>query len=139
MKINQNNKISPSGNKMPRFNIYWIWMALAVAILAWGILGNENVTHSTNWNSVKTMVEQGDVQKIIIYDKEIAEVFLKKEKVADYSSKREFQGISEQGPQFAFNVGSLDRFLDEVDQVQKEDGQDVVIEFRKSNRRIQKR
>ena len=43
MKLNQKNKISPSGNKMPRFNIYWIWMALAVAILAWGILGGENV------------------------------------------------------------------------------------------------
>ncbi len=133
MKLNQKNKISPSGNKMPRFNIYWIWMALAVAILAWGILGGENVTHNTNWNSVRTMVEQGDVQKIVIYDKEVAEVFLKKEKVADYSSKKEFKGITEQGPQFAFNVGSLDRFLDELDQVQKDDGQDVVVEFRKSN------
>ena len=118
---------------MPRFNIYWIWMALAVAILAWGILGGENVTHNTNWNAVRTMVEQGDVQKIVIYDKEVAEVFLKKEKVADYSSKKEFKGITEQGPQFAFNVGSLDRFLDELDQVQKDDGQDVVVEFRKSN------
>lgn len=48
---------------MPKFNIYWIWMALAVAILAWGILGNENVTHEANWNSVKTMIKQGDVQK----------------------------------------------------------------------------
>ena len=133
MKLNQKNKISPSGNKMPRFNIYWIWMALAVAILAWGILGGENVTHNTNWNAVRTMVEQGDVQKIVIYDKEVAEVFLKKEKVADYSSKKEFKGITEQGPQFAFNVGSLDRFHDELDQVQKDDGQDVVVEFRKSN------
>ncbi len=133
MKINQNNNISPSGNKMPKFNIYWIWMALAVAILAWGILGNENVTHEANWNSVKTMIKQGDVQKIVIYNKEIAEVFLKKEKVADYASKKELQGLTEQGPQFVFNVGSLDHFLDEVDQTQKDSDQVINIEYRNRN------
>ncbi|HJB85068.1 MAG TPA: ATP-dependent zinc metalloprotease FtsH [Candidatus Alistipes merdigallinarum] len=133
MKLNQNNNISPSGNKMPKFNIYWIWMALAVAILAWGILGNENVTHEANWNSVKTMIKQGDVQKIVIYNKEIAEVFLKKEKVADYASKKELQGLTEQGPQFVFNVGSLDHFLDEVDQTQKDSDQVINIEYRNRN------
>lgn len=133
MKLNQNNNISPSGNKMPKFNIYWIWMALAVAILAWGILGNENVTHEANWNSVKTMIKQGDVQKIVIYDKEIAEVFLKKDKVAEYASKKELQGLTEQGPQFVFNVGSLDHFLDEVDQTQKDSDQVINIEYRNRN------
>ena len=133
MKLNQNNNTSPSGNKMPKFNIYWIWMALAVAILAWGILGNENVTHEANWNSVKTMIKQGDVQKIVIYDKEIAEVFLKKDKVAEYASKKELQGLTEQGPQFVFNVGSLDHFLDEVDQTQKDSDQVINIEYRNRN------
>lgn len=133
MKLNQNNNISPSGNKMPKFNIYWIWMALAVAILAWGILGNENVTHEANWNSVKTMIKQGDVQKIVIYNKEIAEVFLKKDKVAEYASKKELQGLTEQGPQFVFNVGSLDHFLDEVDQTQKDSDQVINIEYRNRN------
>lgn len=133
MKLNQNNNISPSGNKMPKFNIYWIWMALAVAILAWGILGNENVTHEANWNSVKTMIKQGDVQKIVVYNKEIAEVFLKKEKVAEYASKKELQGLTEQGPQFVFNVGSLDHFLDEVDQAQKDSEQEINIEYKNRN------
>lgn len=133
MKLNQNNNISPSGNKTPRFNIYWIWMALAVAILAWGILGNENVTHEANWNSVKTMIKQGDVQKIVVYNKEIAEVFLKKEKVAEYASKKELQGLTEQGPQFVFNVGSLDHFLDEVDQAQKDSEQEINIEYKNRN------
>ena len=46
------------GGKRPKFNIYWVWMILAVVILSWGLLGNEKVTHTTTWDGVKEMIEK---------------------------------------------------------------------------------
>ena len=65
MKLNTGNEMPPQlGGKRPKFNIYWVWAAVAVVILSWGLLGSGEVTHPTDWDSVKTMIEQGDVQKI---------------------------------------------------------------------------
>ena len=57
-----------------------MWAAVAVVILSWGLLGSGEVTHPTDWDSVKTMIEQGDVQKIVVVNKETAEVYLKPDK-----------------------------------------------------------
>ena len=63
MKLNTGNEMPPQlGGKRPKFNIYWVWAAVAVVILSWGLLGSGEVTHPTDWDSVKTMIEQGDVQ-----------------------------------------------------------------------------
>ncbi|WP_443776684.1 ATP-dependent metallopeptidase FtsH/Yme1/Tma family protein, partial [Alistipes ihumii] len=111
MKLNTGNEMPPQlGGKRPKFNIYWVWAAVAVVILSWGLLGSGEVTHPTDWDSVKTMIEQGDVQKIVVVNKETAEVYLKPDKVAEYAGQKDYKGLSAQGPQFAFNIGSLDYF-----------------------------
>ena len=74
MKPNHNNNMPQLGGKRPKFNIYWVWMILAVVILSWGLLGNEKVTHTTTWDGVKEMIEKGDVEKIGVVKKEKAEV-----------------------------------------------------------------
>ena len=107
MKPNHNNNMPQLGGKRPKFNIYWVWMILAVVILSWGLLGNEKVTHTTTWDGVKEMIEKGDLQKIVVVNKETAEVYLKPDKVASYSDRKEYKGITEQGPLCSLNIGSL--------------------------------
>ena len=120
MKPNHNNNMPQLGGKRPKFNIYWVWMILAVVILSWGLLGNEKVTHTTTWDGVKEMIEKGDLQKIVVVNKETAEVYLKPDKVASYSDRKEYKGITEQGPQFSFNIGSLDYFQHNLENAQTE-------------------
>lgn len=37
MKLNTGNEMPPQlGGKRPKFNIYWVWAAVAVVILSWG-------------------------------------------------------------------------------------------------------
>ena len=85
MALNQNN-ISPKlGGRRPRFNIYWVWAAIAVMLLAWSVLGSSDVAQKTNWDAVKGMISKGDVQKIDIVNKELAEVYLKPDKLSEYT------------------------------------------------------
>ena len=49
MKLNTGNEMPPQlGGKRPKFNIYWVWAAVAVVILSWGLLGSGEVTHPTH-------------------------------------------------------------------------------------------
>ena len=129
MKPNHNNNMPQLGGKRPKFNIYWVWMILAVVILSWGLLGNEKVTHTTTWDGVKEMIEKGDLQKIVVVNKETAEVYLKPDKVASYSDRKEYKGITEQGPQFSCNIGSLDYFQHNLENAQTEYDQEVPLSF----------
>ena len=129
MKPNHNNNMPQLGGKRPKFNIYWVWMILAVVILSWGLLGNEKVTHTTTWDGVKEMIEKGDLQKIVVVNKETAEVYLKPDKVASYSDRKEYKGITEHGPRFSFNIGSLDYFQHNLENAQTEYDQEVPLSF----------
>ena len=130
MKLNTGNEMPPQlGGKRPKFNIYWVWAAVAVVILSWGLLGSGEVTHPTDWDSVKTMIEQDDVQKIVVVNKETAEVYLKPDKVAEYAGQKDYKGLSAQGPQFAFNIGSLDYFQHNLENTLSERDLSVPLTF----------
>ena len=104
MKFNSNNISSKPGGRRPRFNIYWVWALIAVMLVGWSLMGNTEIAQTTNWDSVKVMIEQGDVQKIDVINKETAEVYLKSDKLASYTEKKEYKDLPKQGPQFVFNI-----------------------------------
>lgn len=117
----------PSGSVKPKFNIYWIWIAIAAIILALSFFGNSSVSHKTNWDAVKEMIAEGDIQKIDIVNKDLAEVYLKPDAVEKYASRKEYKDITKTGPQFIFNIGSLDYFQNDFEAVKEQTGQDVTL------------
>ena len=130
MKLNSNNNISPNlGGKRPRFNIYWVWALIAVLLVGWSLMGSSDVAQKTNWDNVKVMIEKGDVQKIDIINKESAEVFLKPDKVDAYAEQKEYKGLPKQGPQFVFNIGSLDYFQSDFESTLAQYKQNVPLSF----------
>lgn len=130
MKLNSNNNISPNlGGKRPRFNIYWVWALIAVLLVGWSLMGSSDVAQKTNWDNVKVMIEKGDVQKIDIINKESAEVFLKPDKVDAYAEQKEYKGLPKQGPQFVFNIGSLDYFQSDFESTLTQYKQNVPLSF----------
>ncbi len=110
-----NNK--PNGErKGPKFNMYWIWGIIFLSLVALSLFNN-NVS-STETKDISFLkfkqeyLEQGKVQKVIIVNKEIAEVFLVKEAKDE---KKENQspsliGSRESKPDLIFNIGSYDVF-----------------------------
>ena len=129
MKFNSNNISSKPGGRRPRFNIYWVWALIAVMLVGWSLMGNTEIAQTTNWGSVKVMIEQGDVQKIDVINKETAEVYLKSDKLASYTEKKEYKDLPKQGPQFVFNIGSLDYFQSDFENTITKYKQSVPLSF----------
>lgn len=130
MKFNSNNNNLPhSGGRRPRFSIYWVWALIAVLLVGWSLMGDTDVAKTTNWDSVKVMIERGDIQKIDVINKETAEVYIKPDKLASYTDKEEYKELPKQGPQFVFNIGSLDYFQSDFENTLAKYKQSVPLSF----------
>lgn len=95
----------------PRFNIYWMWGIIIAVILGWAYLGGGGQQSKINWDILRdTLLPSGNVKQVQVLNKEIAQVYLEPSSVAYYKSQERYQYIPDQGPQFFFNIGSLDKF-----------------------------
>ncbi len=130
MKLNFKNNISPNlGSKRPRFNIYWVWAVIAVILVAWSLMGNGDEVQKTNWDDVKVMIEQGDVQKIVVVNGKSAEVFLESDKVDVYAEQKKYKNLPKQGPQFVFEIGPGDHFANKFEKTLEQCNRKVLLDY----------
>ena len=95
----------------PRFNIYWMWGIIIAIILGWAYLGGGGQQSKISWDTLRdTLMPSGNVERVQVVNKETAQVWLKPTSVASYKAQERYKYIPEQGPQFFFNIGSLDKF-----------------------------
>ena len=118
--------ISPFGSnakkdKKPKFNFYWIYGILLLIFIGMQFFYSDTTTKKTDWGALQTMLKNGDIQKIVLVNKEFAEIYidpekLKEEKYKDVNKKSNFGG---EKPQFTYTVISPDKFDEKVAKVQK--------------------
>ncbi len=118
--------------KVPKFNIFWVYGAIILGIFAMNFLfSSDNVQQVSYTTFEKEMLIPGDVQKIVSYkadDIVKAEVFIKDSKKEDpkykkYKSTSSFASPSK-GPMVVFNAASTDQ----LDQLLKESQANVPAE-----------
>jgi cell division protease FtsH len=131
-KNNQNTPHnSPKGNKPKnKFNFYWIYGILAVIIIGMQFLDIGSESKKTTWPEIKNMLEDGDVQRLVLVNKERAEVYIKKEalhedKFKDVSKGDNFGGAT---AQYYYVVTSPESFENKVMESQKNSSDLVYVE-----------
>jgi AFG3 family protein len=98
---------------VPKFNFYWIY-AFVLVIFLFILLTPTDMAIKTTWYKVESeMVMRNDVEKIVVVNKEKADVFLKKESLKnerykDVASRRAIN--SEAGPHYYFEIGDVNQF-----------------------------
>ena len=94
----------PIGKK--KFNFYWIYVILTAVLFALYFTGrDENAPEDIDMGQLIELLKQGEVSKIDLVNKENAEIYLNDDpKVAKYT----------------YRIGSLERFEETVEQVQKD-------------------
>ncbi|MBE9509592.1 MAG: ATP-dependent zinc metalloprotease FtsH [Bacteroidetes bacterium] len=112
----------PSGK--PKFNAYWIYGAVAVSILGFQLIfsgsGNEEIT----WQRLeREMIKNHDVEKIVVVNKEKAEIYIKpdlltSDRYSDVDSHG-FGGIPNNGPHYSYNIPSVEVFSANIEEAQK--------------------
>jgi AFG3 family protein len=116
-----NNK---SNRKGPKFNMYWIYGLIVVALIGLNFFSG-NIQSAEKQKSFLEFKEQyldkELVRKVIIVNKEVAEVYLKKPEKAANSQKPTpmFGARNPDEPDFRFNIGSYEVFDRNFQEVMK--------------------
>ena len=95
-----------------RFNFMWIWGVIIAAIIGYSFFGKGQAEPvACDWNTVEQMIENGEVERIKVINKNTALVYLTDEAIEGYRNgdeKSRFKNIPEHGEQLNFTIGSVD-------------------------------
>ena len=116
---------------MPRPNIMWFWAAITLVIVGYWIFNNDDAAPvKSDWSTVEQMVKDGDVEKIVVVNRDEARVVLKEGKAEGYQQRDiRYKKIPKSGYQFFFNIGSVDSFKTDLEKTEELTGNDVVLSF----------
>ena len=116
---------------MPRPNIMWLWSAITLVIIGYWIFNNEeSAPVKSDWAAVEKMVADGDVEKIVVVNRDEARVVLKEGKPEVYKERDlRYSKLPKSGHQFYFNIGSVDSFKADLEKAEEQTGNSVVLTF----------
>ena len=117
---------------IPRPNIMWVWTAILIFILCYPLIsGDSNKPVNSDWQTVGQMIDNGEVERINIINRDVANVYLTKDAVTKYRNQPDgkFKNIPPTGMQIKFNIGSVDSFRKDFDAVVESSGNNVVLTY----------
>ncbi|MCX7955182.1 MAG: ATP-dependent zinc metalloprotease FtsH [Bacteroidales bacterium] len=101
-----------------KFNIYWIYLIIIIGFIFLQFYSFTPKPKEINIGPLKEMIRNGEIQKIVIVNKEIAEIYLKKEVFEKKKLKDEGYIITK--PQFYHTILSPDGFYQDVNKILEE-------------------
>ncbi|HQW86253.1 MAG TPA: ATP-dependent zinc metalloprotease FtsH [Flavobacteriales bacterium] len=120
--MEQPNTERPRGDKdRPKrsFNFYWIYGIIIVVILSINLFTMSGGLVEIEPTEYSTFVAAGDVDRVVVINDEVAQVYIKKDRLANPPHKDRIRGnvmsgSNVAGPHYAFNIGSIDAFQAEL-------------------------
>ena len=117
-------KNNPTGKK-PVFNFYWIYIVIIVILILMALFRWEGGISKTTYPEFQVeMLQKGHVKEVLVINKAVAEVTIKKEFLNDPMHEkqvnRSFTGGANSGPHYSFQIPNNETFSDSLS-VWKED------------------
>lgn len=114
------NKPGPPGK--PKFNSYWIIGIILLAMIGIQFLGSGNNLKEIDSNRFFQILQDGDIEKIVIVNKEKVEIYIKPERLSDaryedVSSSKPSSMLGQPLPQYYFTIISQDVFMGDLNEV----------------------
>ncbi len=129
---NNNNDKKP----FPKFNIYWVYALIAIFFIALNFMNLGGSPKEITWQEFqRNMLKNNDVAKIVVINKQKAEVYLKEEALnADQYSdlfKDGMFSVPKEGPHYFFTIGSIEMFEQRLSDVQDgmPDGEYIEVKY----------
>lgn len=111
----------PGGSKLPkmpkmRFNFYWIYGLLGVILFGLYLNNMGSTTKEIGWGELKVMLENQEIDKIYLVNKEQAEVYIKKEKLSlpKFKDVKPANSLTSTSPNYVYQIGSVETFEKDV-------------------------
>ncbi|MDT0686100.1 ATP-dependent zinc metalloprotease FtsH [Autumnicola psychrophila] len=111
--------------KKPKFSAYWIYAAIIIIFLGIQFFtgGGFNEPAKITPNQFEEYLKDGDVQKVVIVNSQKANVYLTEEaKQEDQHQSKTNEEMFAAGdtPAYTFNLGSLEKFQNDVEDIEQE-------------------
>ena len=111
----KNNK--PSKDFKFKFNFYWVYGILFALILGYQFFNSSDLTTSKlSDNEFKQILQDNDIKKIVIVNKEFAQVFVKEQVLQKpkHNEKTKSPFFNPEAPLYIYNFGDLQNFENEL-------------------------
>jgi cell division protease FtsH len=124
------NKLTGKDPKKPKFNFYWIYGILAVVFIGIQFLNWGGTAEKTDWRALKDMLMDGDVEKIILVNKETAEIYIKPDRLNQekYKDVNKDQSFGQLTAHYYYNVADPATFMEDVQEAQEGMPDQVYVE-----------
>lgn len=132
--FDNNNKASKEENKGggPRFNYFWIYGVIAILLIALNIFWAQPKARSVDWNRLEKIIRADDLEKIVIINKEKAEIYLKETALSKEDYEKEVpkpaMGLASSGPHYTHTIGNDEvfetRLINLQNEIHKSDGKE---------------
>ena len=139
MAENNNTDKGKSKTNLPKmknkgkFNFYWIYAIMFFIILIVYITGFNDGATKTDWPQLMEMLKKQHVSKIVVVNKDEAEIYIKEDILKEdpaYKDVRSGSGITGAGgPQYYMNISSAENFENKLTEVQQGLSEVVYPEF----------
>jgi len=126
----KNKNTTPNAPKF-KFNMYWIYGAIFVVVIGISFLNDASFsTKKISTNQFFKILKTNDVGKILIINKNIAEVYIKKEAEtkAEYKTQVSSPLRGKGSPLFQYDFGDLQNFENKLNQYKLNDNLDFDID-----------
>lgn len=119
----------PKKKKPTGFNFYWIYIVLAVAFIAIQYVDFGKGPKVLSWNQLYTLVKQNNVEKVIIVNKETAQIYQHKKASEAKAPKKNMWGEQAIEPDFYMTIGDVGTFSKKMDEAQPNVADDQKIQI----------
>ena len=116
--------------KKPKFSFYWVYGLIAVFFAATLFMNSGTDAKKTDWRDLKNMLEDGDIDKIVIVNKDIAEIYIRPEvlNTEKYKDVQKNNSFGQGSSQYKYHVASTEKFIEQVSEAQKNTNDPVYVE-----------
>ncbi|WP_034889069.1 ATP-dependent zinc metalloprotease FtsH [Gillisia sp. Hel_I_29] len=131
MAKKQPSKAEP---KKPKFSAYWIYAAIIIIFIGLNYFGGGGFSEpsKTNPAEFETFLKDGDVKKVVIVNRNQANVYLTKEaQNKDVHKKATENELFETGetPAYSFEFGDLQNFENKIQGLKSEYNLDTIVTY----------
>ena len=113
---------NPNQRKGPKFNIYWIYGIILLAILGAQFVGGNfgSTTAEHTFQDFTENLNKGEVARLVVINNEHVEVYLKPGATPAGATPGKMPTVSnDKTPAYTFKIGTVDRFGKELDEAEK--------------------
>lgn len=134
------NDPKQDGNPKPPYGGYgisWFYIMLFTFLGVFYLMNNaSNFIREISWSEFEeNMLSQQDVEKIVVVNKEIAEIYIKQDRLSDPKYREgPSSTLSGTGPHFRMTIGSVDSFENKLQQAQQDLLTEEMVDIQYQNR-----